>query len=84
MTDIPPKAPAPGEGRDGPDPADTGDDRHDPAQAAEIASRHDAHSPEADPIIPGRPRASLGPWLWISALVALLAVLIIAGLAVRL
>lgn len=65
------------------DPADIGDDRHDPGRAHEIDSRHEAHSPVADPILPGRPRAPLGPWLWLSALAALAAILIVAAVAAR-
>lgn len=65
------------------DPADIEDDRHDPARAHEIDSRHDVHSPVADPILPGRPRAPLGPWLWLSALAALSSILIITAVAAR-
>ncbi|GEM_PF-5404591 len=66
------------------DPADIEDDRHDPGRAKEIDSRHEAHSPMADPIIPTRPRAPLGPWLWISAVAALVLVLAIAALVSQL
>lgn len=67
--------------RKGADPADTGDDRHDPEEAQEIASRHPARDPAADPVIATRPRAPLTPWLWLSALAALVAVLIVAAIA---
>jgi hypothetical protein len=63
------------------DPADIEDDRHDPDRAQEIKSRHPARHPDADPIIPTRPRAPLTPWLWLSALVALVAVLLVAAFA---
>jgi hypothetical protein len=65
------------------DPADIEDDRHDPGRAHEIESRHDAHSPVADPIIPTRPRAPLTGWLWLSALAAFAAVIIVAAIATR-
>ena len=65
------------------DPADIEDDRHDTGRAREIDSRHEVHSPVADPILPGRPRAPLGPWLWLSALIALASILIIAAIATR-
>ncbi len=62
---------------------DIEDDPNDPGRAREIDSRHDARSPLADPIIPTRPRAPLSPWLWLSALAALILVLGVAVLASR-